>query len=95
MEGTLLFDRVSADIPDTGFFLRVVFLGLFCALSIGLGIPGVFLTISAWKTSAYDSLVPALFIMPSSITCMVVTIYLLVSWTRHQLREYQRVREEE
>lgn len=94
MEGSLFFDRASAHIPDTGFFLRVIFLGLFCAMSIGLGIPGVFLTITAWKAAESDSLIPAVLILPAAIACMICTIYLLVRWTRRQLSEYERVRTE-
>lgn len=93
MEGSLFFDRVSSHVPDTGFFLRVIFLGLFCAMSFGLGIPGIFLTIAAWKTSGSDSMFPAVLILPSALTCMICTIYLLIRWTRDQLREYRRVRE--
>lgn len=92
MESSLFLDRLSPDLPDTGFCLRLIFLGLCSAIGIGLLIPGVILAYNGWKEQNMDSTIPGAIILPTAISCLICALYLFIRWSKQQIREYHRVR---
>lgn len=92
MESSLFLDRISPDLPEPGFCLRLIFLGLCSAIGIGLLIPGVVLVYNGWKEQKLDSMFPGAIILPTAISCLLCALYLFVRWSKQQIREYYRVR---
>lgn len=92
METSLFLDRTSPHLPNPGFCLRLIFLGLCSAIGIGLLIPGVILAFNGWKEEKMDSMIPGAIILPTAISCLICAVYLFVRWTKQQIREYHRVR---
>ena len=95
MEASLFLDRLSPDLPDSGFCLRLIFLGLCTAIGTGLLIPGLVLAYNGWKEQRADATIPSAIILPTALVCFICACYLFVRWTRQQIHMYHRVRSNE
>jgi hypothetical protein len=95
METALFLDRMTPHLPDPGFCLRLIFLGLCTAIGTGLLIPGLILAYNGWKEQRMDATIPGAIILPTAIVCFICACYLFVRWTRQQLYIYQRVRQDD
>ena len=95
MESSLLIDRIGIDLPDPGFSLRLIFLGLCTAIGVGLFIPGIVLAHNGWKERSEAAMIPGAILLPCALVCFICTLYLFIRWTRQQLHMYHRVRQEQ
>lgn len=95
MESALFLDRIGPDLPELGYCLRLIFLGLCTAIGLGLMIPGVVLVYNGLKDARSDTSIPGAIILPVAITCLLCAVYLFVRWTRQQIFYYRRVHQTE